>query len=315
MKWLSFITICIVLFSCNKETIEFETQKIELGVDYNVRDLVFINDTLVYACGGNLWDGGFIARSEDAGVNWQIVYNHTNIVFKIAFLDEKHIAAGAFWGGLLTSADYGVNWQYVEHPDYSAVNDLHFLNDTTLFFTTGESYHFGGTVFYDYITGDYEFNNLEKSVNSLYFFDENNGVFGAYGLIYTTSNGGKTLEPTNVGGDFFVDLDFNNEGKGVAVGYQGKIFSTKNQGNSWEKTAAKSHFFTSKGNLECVAVNQNKAFIGGQDGTFFYTDDFTKDWIKVEHPYESYDIYNIVLKDNFTGYAMGSNGLLFKFNY
>lgn len=315
MKWFSFLTICILLFSCKKETISLETQKIELGVNYKVRDLVFINDTLAYACGGDLWTGGFIARSTDAGNTWKTVYNHKNIVLKITFLDEQNIFAGAFFGGTLTSADSGENWNYIERPEYSAVNDIYFLNDTSLVFATGESYHFGGIVHFNYLTANYTYINLTKSVNSLHFFDNNKGVFGAYGLIYKTKDGGYTLEATNATNDFFVDLAFNAEGEGVAVGYQGKILSSKNQGNTWEKTASKSHVFTSKGNLECVVVNQKQAFIGGQNGTFLYANDFTKDWIKIEHPFEAYDILNITLKDKHTGFAMGSDGLLFKFNY
>lgn len=315
MKWLSFLTICVLLFSCKKETIELETHKIELGVDYKVRDLVFFNDTLAFACGGDIWEGGFIAKSTDGGENWNIIYDHNNIVFKIAFLDEQRIAAGCFWGGLLTSLDYGDTWQFAGHPEYNGINDLRFLNDSTLIFATGDSYHFGGTVLYNFNSGAFTFNKEDKAFNSLHFFDEDHGVFGAYGLIYKTRDGGETLEATNASSDFYVDLAFNNTGKGIAVGYQGKILTTNNQGNTWQKTAAKSNFFTSKGNLETVSINQNEGFIGGQNGVFFYANDFAGDWLKIEHPFEAYDILNITLKNNSTGFAMGSDGLLFKFYY
>lgn len=315
MKWFSFFVFFLLLTSCQKESIELAVNQIEINTKDDIYDINFIDDNLAYACGGELWKHGFIARSLDGGFTWEIVFEYHTIIFSVDFRDENNGVAGTMFGGVIVSTDGGNSWEVQEYPENSSLLDLQFLNDSTVFMCNGSSYHFGGYGLYNFNTRTLNFYDQNKSFDKAYFFNEQEGILASYGTVYATQNQGQSIEPKNAQGDYFVDLSFNENGEGIAVGYQGNIWSTKNRGLNWEKTGKKSHFFSTKGNLEAAAVYQNKGFICGQNGRFFYAEDFLNDWVEIDHPFTSSNLLDVYLKNGSQGFVCGSNGLLFSFNY
>jgi photosystem II stability/assembly factor-like uncharacterized protein len=315
MKWLNFFLILLLLNACQKESIQLDIQEIDINTTDDIYDINFIDDKLAYACGGELWKHGFIARSVDGGMSWEIVFEYHTIIFSVDFKDQNNGVAGTMFGGVLVSTDGGDSWEVQEYPENSSLLDVQFLNDSTVFMCNGSSYHFGGYGLYNFKTRVLNFVDLNKSLNKAFFFNENEGVLASYGAVYSTQNQGKSLDARNAQGDYFVDICFNENNEGLAIGYQGNIWTSKNKGANWEKTGKKAHFFSTKGNLEGAAVFENKGFICGQNGSFFYAENFLDDWITIDHPFKSQDLKSISLKNGSEGFVTGSNGLLFKFNY
>lgn len=312
MKWFKFIFLFLLLSSCAKESIKLETQELNIATDNDIYDIVFLDENIAYACGGELWKSGFIAKSEDGGTSWNIVYEHFNIIFELEFLNENKGIAGAFWGGILKTEDGGNSWDYEEYPDMSACNSVHFLNDSSVLICTGSSYHFGGLCQYNFNSSSLSFSDYLQSFEASYFFDEEEGVLCSYGVIYKTYDGGNSLVATNGQGDFFKVVDFNQQGEGLAVGYEGKILSSKNKGSNWDKSTNKSRFFTTKGNLEGLSVYNKNAFVCGENGSLFYTSNFFDSWLEVEHNYEHANLRTVYIKNESEAIIAGSDGLIFK---
>lgn len=315
MKWYNYIFLLFLLSSCAKESIRMETLPLSIATDNDIYDITFLDENTAYACGGELWKSGFIAKSEDGGNTWNIIYEHFNIIFEIEFLNENKGIAGAFWGGILKTDDGGASWEYEEYPDMSACNSVHFLNDSSVFLCTGSSYHFGGIALYNFDNGSLSFSDYLQSFESSYFFDENEGVLCSYGLIYKTYDGGNSLVATNGQGDFFKATDFNEQGEGLALGYEGKILSSKNKGSNWDKSANKAKFFSTKGNLEGLSIYNRSAFVCGENGGLFYTSNFFDSWLDVEHDFDQVNLRTVYIKNENEAFIGGNNGTLFKVLY
>ncbi|MCD8528897.1 MAG: YCF48-related protein [Chitinophagales bacterium] len=161
---------------------------------------------------------------------------------------------------------------------------IYFLNDSLTILTTGESFYVGGYCFYNPYSNAYDFKNYNQSMASLYFFNEQEGILGAYGTIYKTTDGGASIHATNATGDYYKETSFNADGRGIAVGYQGKVMRSINKGNTWDKIDKNKSMFTAKGNLESVSVLNNQVIICGQDGTLLYSQNLGDSWQKLNHP-------------------------------
>jgi photosystem II stability/assembly factor-like uncharacterized protein len=316
MKWLNAILFAFLLFSCQKETISLDMEQIELSTTDDIYDIIFVNDTVAYLCGGKLWKTGVVAKSIDGGETWETVLVADNILFKVAFKNELDGVALGFSGRAWQTTDGGQNWILTENaPNYPVLSDAVFINDNKLIIAAGYNYFFGGFANYSFDNQSFSDSLINEDMESVYFFDDSEGLMAGYGVVYKTYDGGKTWAPVPVNGDYFKDIEFNQARAGLLIGYRGKIFSSTDAGEHWGKTGKKASFFTTKGNLEDAAVIDSKAFICGQNATFYYSNNFVEgEWVDVEHPFNA-DLFCITLKNNEVGFVTGENGLLIKFLY
>lgn len=316
MRWFSLFSFLLLLVACQKETIQLDVVEIESQTSQDINDLFFVNENVAYYCGGQLWESGVVGKSTDGGQTWEIVLEADNILFGVAFKNENEGVAFGFSGRVWSTSDGGDTWSLKENnPDYPVFSDAQFITDNLLILAAGFSYNNGGFAAYSYNGQTFSDSLIGQDMQAVHFFDERKGVIAGYGSLYTTKSGGESWEANALKGDYFRDLAFNTRGEGLVVGYQGKIFHSEDDGANWEKNSSKSRFFTTKGNLESVAIQNNQAFITGQNASLFYTENFLDgDWSRVEVPLEG-DFLKVYLKNSSQGFVAGTNGLLFSFSY
>lgn len=316
MKWLKYLFFTTVLFSCQKEKISFEMEQIPLDTQDNIYDLLFVNDSLAFLCGGKLWETGIVAKSIDGGASWENVLIADNVLYKVTFKNTLEGIAVGFSGRVWQTTDGGENWNLTESaPNYPVFTDAVFLNNDKVILSAGYSYYFGGFANYSFNEQSFGDSLIEQDMEAVHFFDENEGLMVGYGVAYKTYNGGANWSAVSVDGDYFRDVEFNSSKEGLLIGYRGKIFSSKDAGDHWEKIGKKASFFTTKGNLEDVALNEREAFICGQNAAFFYSSNFIEgNWLGVAHDFNA-DLLSVTLKNNSEGFITGENGLLIKFVY
>ena len=315
MKWLNLIWICMLLFACQKEQISLDMQALESNTTDNIYDIYFVNDSLVYFCGGKLWETGVVAKSVDGGQNWDVVLEADNVLYRVVFKNENEGLALGFSGRAWQTLDGGQNWSLTEsNPNYPVFTDGVFIDDNKMILAAGYSYYFGGFASYFFDSQSFSDSIINQDMEAVYFFDDQEGLMAGYGVVYKTYNAAQTWEAVDVGGDFFKDIEFNSDKEGLLIGYRGKIFSSKDAGVHWEKVGKKANFFTTKGNLEDAAIDGRQAFICGQNASLYYSDNFIEgNWLSVDHDFNA-DLLCLSLHNN-AGFIGGENGLLLKFNY
>lgn len=291
-------------------------ESIDIATTDNIYDLIFVNDSIAYLCGGILWESGVIAKSSDGGLTWTVQQTADNVLYKVAFKNVDEGIAVGFSGRVWKTVNGGNNWELSESsPNYPVFTDAVFLNDNKVIMSAGYSYYFGGFASYFFYGPSFNDSIINQDMESVYFFNEQEGLIAGYGVVYKTFDGGKTWQGLSVDGDFFKDITFNASNEGLLIGYRGKIFTSKNSGDTWEKSDRKASFFTTKGNLEDADLNDRQAFVCGQNAVLYYADNFFEhSWSQVDHPFSG-DFLNLTLKNDHEGFVTGENGLIIKFVY
>lgn len=202
--------------------------------NYNIRDIVALNESTFVACG----DGGTIFRSSDYGETLEVtesVSGNNGAYRAIYFLNEK------------------LGWAGGHGDDYQ--NGGKYIIKTTD----------GGSTWGRCYIGLFPNN----SINDICFVNESTGWIAAWGLFAKTSNGGESwiiLDRTNFASYDFVEFIDSLNGVVFVTGDEGRFMMfTHDGGETWDTTFANYDF----ANL----INENIAYFGQSNGNLGYTDD------------------------------------------
>ena len=152
--------------------------------------------------------------------------------------------------------------------------------------------------------------NINQSLRSVYFLDENLGwAVGFNGTILHTTNGGtnwaiQTSGTTNKLYSIVYFLDPNN---GWVVGEFGTILHTSNSGVNW--SVQNSGTINLLGSIKFT--NANTGFICGNNGTILKTTNAGLNW-NLMNSGTTEDLYSIYFSNENTGWAVGFNGTIIK---
>jgi len=278
---LLFIFVC--LFGCQKEKVQINARASISPVSEDIHQVLYINDSIGFACGGLKYLHGFILKTTNAGATWDTSFNVGPKVFYTLVQSGTKLYATGFDGYFFTSADTGKSWQEINSPKYKRFNQIYFTNSRHVFAATGEGFTLG-KIYQSDDEGNswYREDTFEKSIKSIYFIDEQNGFAGSYGSIYRTSNGGNTWQPTTATGDFFVKIQFCNTKVGYAAGYFGKVLKTTDGGTTWNKVLNENFQFNERSNFNALYfINENIGYVIGNKGYMVKTNDGGVNWQRI----------------------------------
>jgi photosystem II stability/assembly factor-like uncharacterized protein len=161
-------------------------------------------------------------------------------------------------------------------------------------------------------------------VNSIYFKDSNNGFAlagdegGYYRALYATTDAGSTWIDKYVGEEEagLISIRITEAGKGWAVGFNGTIFISENNGNSWTQILSGNRFSCWTGddlhsvfsmNEDVVwAAGYRASCIGGGGNIILKTTDGGKIWkTKFLNQYNGGTIKSIYFANENFGWAVG----------
>lgn len=192
----------------------------------SIRNLYYVSDSLVLACG----DSMLLVNSFNAGESWQ-VYKFANFPFEA----------------------YRVPY-----------NDVYVKDTKKIILAGGE--HFEKGLLSKTETGNYPWihDSYDNQFNSMHFINEYVGIICGYGIALITEDGGNTYRYVDLGSDDFVDVEFVN-GEIYILGNSGIIYKSSDLGNNWIKEinlSSKGYTDHSIGNEFKIAVGLGgKAFL------------------------------------------------------
>ena len=161
-------------------------------------------------------------------------------------------------------------------------------------------------------------------INSIYFKDANTGFAvagdggGFYRAIYTTTDGGSTWNEKYVGEEEagIISICLTASGKGWAVGFNGAIFISENNGTSWTQILSGNRFSCWTGDdlysVFCIndsivwAAGYRASCIGGGGNVILKTTDGGKIWkTKFLNQYNGGTIKSVYFANEYFGWAVG----------
>lgn len=279
--------IFLVLFFCVifVQDPSAQWKKIDVGTLAWLRSVYFLNETQGWIVGSS---GTFLTTS-DGGESWKAVKNISkDDIRDVFFLDEQNgwllCERNIYDLGrepasyLLKTSDGGSTWIAISLGE-GKNRIIRFA-----FSKKGKGIAFGegGTVWHSQ-EGDLTWRQSVLPTRNLllggmFFNDDNAIVVGTGGAGYISANGPTTWNKTSIGaiGDkprlnsvFFVD-----QNSGWAVGANGKIFVTMDQGKHWNEQVS-----NVSGELtDIFCLSRNEGVSVGSDGTILSTTTAGKHW-------------------------------------
>jgi photosystem II stability/assembly factor-like uncharacterized protein len=203
-----------------------------------IADIIFTDSLTGYFVTSRLspTDTSFILKTTNGGDNWIRNYETSPFIFKkIQFINENT----GFAGGtkLLKTINQGENWNIVNTPFQSYLDDFHILNDDTIWFVMSEG--LTGGVFRTTNGGaswqqQFSIGAGSGNPDQIYMYDANTGFISNESISYLrkTTNRGINWEVIP-GATGFTDIHFIDENTGWKA--KGDFKKTTNGGLNWNE--------------------------------------------------------------------------------
>jgi photosystem II stability/assembly factor-like uncharacterized protein len=290
---------------------------IESGVTKDINSIFFI----CLNRGTVVGDQGLILRTGDGGNNWTAQNSGvTDNLYDIYYFGYSILLAVGASGTILFTNDTGQNWSIIQTGMMASYYSGQMISDTIgvavgvnaifqPFFTrtddgwiTWESTSF-------YIENDNIF--YEGKLTDVYFLNSSVGFATAIvdvptgGAIVRTIDGGVTWETVLFFDEPLYSIDFTWEGVGYAVGEQGTILQSIDEGETWVEldsgiqTALHAVDFPSE-TTGCAV---------GDTGMILRTDDAGITWVQ-QGSGTTVDLYDTTFITQQTGFVVGEAGVI-----
>lgn len=288
------------------------------GINYELRDVFFINPQIGWAAGLGALNGnltGVLLYTTDGGASWQAYTSGIPVFLNaIHFTDSlQGWAAGGLCLPLVGcssviyhTTDGGASWvQQLNANGNSEFRDIYFADSLRgwavgpgLFRTTN-----GGQTWVGYQ------HSPKNTVNAVHFPIGNRGwIVGNSGMILESSDGGLSWQiqqspvQNNLFGVYFIDNK-----QGWVVGDNGIILQTSD-GKTWTKQTSG----TSARLTDVHFTDAKNGWAVGEQGTILHTTDGGIHW-HLDNSGTSNVLYAVHFIDYLTGWSVGASNLIYKY--
>lgn len=314
-KFLPFLIVILLASSCKKETVELLTYEATSHTDLPLADVLFVNDSVGYACGGDKWAKGIVLRSTDGGHSWS---QPDSVFGQIAqclfFFSAEEGCVGGGNSYLAHTTDSAKTFVIVQ-SDYRRINDMAFAEDHlhVVRVGTGEGYSDGNINYSADGGNNWTRTDLATSMAAVQYAGNGQFFASGFGVIYRSTDYGAHFTPLDIRGDFFLGLSFPSESTGYAAGYERLILKTTDGGNSWQKIMKGNAPFSAREHFRSIKFwDENNGFVCGDDGVMYQTTNGGDSWKKVKQ-FTEVNLQAIHLFSATAGVVVGDGGKIFLF--
>jgi photosystem II stability/assembly factor-like uncharacterized protein len=299
--------------SCRKEQTSLITHQIETGTLYDLHDVFFVNDSVGYACGGSRYAIGVVLKTTNRGNTWS---SADSIIPKAAyctfFKNESEGFVAGFDSYMANTSDGGNSYS-TTIGNYAPIYDIAFTDADHGVRVSGD----GGRQGFIAHTNDGGASWTETSypytLRAVSYASANTIFVSGYGVLYKSTDGARTFQPTYARGDFFVALDFPSVNVGYLAGYQGLILKTDDGGASFKKVMAGNAPFSKREHLEAIKFwDENTGYVCGDNGIMYKTENGGDSW-RIVKQFTSVNLRSIHLFSATSGIVVGDEGKVFLF--
>ena len=191
-------------------------------------DIYFLNSQTGYACGQN----GYIVKTTNGGLSWNMIYQAANFMHSIRFVDQNTGYAVGFTY-VYKTVNAGATWNMMPNTYSNYLLGTSFVNANTGFICGNDGLIArttdGGFTWQTIMNGGSDYFEEIVMTNASTGY-----AAGKFGRILKTTNGGSNWNAQNTTtNDWLLDLYFINSSSGWACGMNGRIVYTADGGANW----------------------------------------------------------------------------------
>lgn len=315
-----YCLLIIFIGACKKNETNVKYEVLTINENINIHKTIFINDSIGFACGGTMHQYGAIFKTNNKGVSWKKVYS-SNLwsIFDLHFINDSIGFACGDTLLLLTTNNRGESWQHYwfnQMPFHiiqrTAFKKFNFLNEHEFYIVGGQNFD-AGIVYKTTDAGNtWKFDIFKNEIKGISFPDSTNGFVSGYGVIYKSIDAGSTYQLLSIKEDFFTSIHFFDKNNGIAVGYNGGIYQTKDAGSNWSIKINPNKAFEKRIHFNDLQFeDNNKGYAVGTNGLLVYTEDGGTNW-KFTKKFCKEDFFSITIIKKNQILLSSENGKIYK---
>ncbi|MDW8418879.1 MAG: hypothetical protein RML37_05650 [Chitinophagales bacterium] len=312
---LIILLILLTAASCRKPDVELVIYEANSHTHLPLHDVCFVNDSVGFACGGDKWTKGIFLRTTDGGFTWSQPDSIFNAAcYTMHFFDGAHGIVAGNNSLFATTADSGKTFT-VRVSDYRPINSISFQSPLVGVIAGGEidAYN-NGYLAYTTDGG----NSLTRyptpgNMTAIAHADALTVYASGFGAIYKSTDGGKTFQPLNARGDFFLALSAPSPNTAYFAGYQRLILKTTDAGYTFRKIMSGNAPFSPREHFRCISfADEYHGAVAGDNGIMYLTRNGGDTWERVKK-FTSHHIRAIHLFAPDRGVVVTDGGEIFLF--
>lgn len=322
MKKILFILLISTVFSCAKESKNVAITILESSVDYRINDILFINENIGFAVGGDRFNDGYILKTKDAGEHWARIEEEKfskEVSFQtfnsIDFLNDSIGEVVGHGGKIARTVDGGNTWDLILNGTWNNFYDVALLSEKKSVIASGSAYNKGHFFNSSEFWYSFDIVKTDYAVRDITFVNNLIGYSAGYGYVNKTVDGGETWTVLDITGDYFFNMDFVNTEVGYVCGWEGSIFKTLDGGKTWENVHGVNQAFSRRHHFENIDfIDENTGIVCGYNGEVLYTNNGGEKWFSIETNTDI-DFHSIYFLNKNTAFVGGKEGLFLKLTF
>lgn len=314
MRCILSCLLLLLLASCRKDLILFHSAtRLETHTTNRLNRILFINDSLGFACGGSRFDEADVLITRDGGASWQLYISpeaHKEL-FGITKAPDGSVWLIGFDGNLLCTRDGGNSWKRFQLR-YEAYKALAFQDDAHFMAVGGISFERGDVMRVDTLGQVLSHDSLGYELNDIAIFPNGQGWRCGYGVMQHTLDGGRSWQWQSIRNDNFKAIDILDAKTAFTCGGEGSVCATKDGGNSWETLRNGNDFSHPKYRLQDILfLDAQFGYAVGEDGVMIYSDDGGKHWSELKRFTDAH-LYGIAKNAQGQIFVCGDGGAIWR---
>lgn len=307
------LTIAVCGCQPNRERVA-EQEVWSLPIESPATGVWFLDAQRGYAVGGKAWNGGFICKTLDGGLTWQIDTLLNNRIDCIRFDAQGNGYACGLDGLALFKPHNRAIWEVFAN-DWRWHRACHFRNPYNGVIVSGEGYTAGQIRVYQprfWIVDTLV--NVTNELNDVWMVDSLTICAAGVGSMLRSTDGGQSWTRQDITGDFFQALHFPNASTGYCCGLAGTLLKTTDKGKTW-KPLSRGRIVGSKGLKALWFKNPDEGYLAGENGLFWRTTNGGIDWSVVAVDIKGKPDFTSIFALENRVYLSTENGKVFYFNF
>jgi len=278
----------VLLTQCGPEVLDVELRRV-LEHDGSWHDISLMADGVGYAIGGDTWQRGDLAMTNDFGESWTVQSITDKGMYGLDISGTEKLAVGI--DGQILSSGNGGDWRKWRTPFWNILLDLD-VHPTAKYAVAVGGQRFKKGVIKTFRTNDFSvihFDTLDKGLATVIHLGDDLWIAAGFGVVLRTENGGADWDINYPKEAYFTCL-YVGDGDFVWMGSQyGGLWRSDDEGKTWSEMRKAQTAFSSISFRDITQDDQGVLWLAGDRGTLAYSTNDGEDLNYLKIP-EAYDI-------------------------
>lgn len=308
----------VIFSSCEKERDMLPFEELQTGIESDLRGIHMDNSGRLFVSGGDD-DHGFVYISSDSGKTWQLKTNTFDKSVNDIWMETDDTGFTVDKDVLIYSTDNaGSSWsQYLPDSWPLSVNrnlrDITRSDSSTLVICGGKNFG-NGLIYVSHDNGiTWEYSEYTHELRGVSFRGSGKGLAVGYGVVLRTSSNGDDWLIIDSPSEFFTGITVGNNDAYFLCGFNGGLYATFNDGDSWKNLKKNNRTFSSRDRFNCIASHLNTIVACGENGLAGISTDNGETW-KFYKSFNNGSINDVVILSAGLAIAAGDDGKVYRFS-